>query len=91
MNHWRSLDDAFPSNKGMCGNDKVVRERGSKLDVHREFIDNWLVSRAKASNKQRYSQRALARALKMKCGMNVTQSALSRFFKKHQLEKFFHA
>lgn len=90
MNQWRSCDGMYPPDDGMGGRGKVVHKRCSKLDEHREFVDAWLVSRAQAANKLQYSQRALASALRKKFGLNISQSALSRFFKKHQLEGFFH-
>ena len=90
MNHWRGLDGVYPQLGGTDGRGNALRERGSKLDAHRDFVERWLVNLAEAENKQRYSQRALATALQSKFGLDISQSALSRYFKKHKLEGFFH-
>lgn len=68
----------------------LQRERKSKLDAHKAFIDDWLSDRVKAENKPPFSQRALAKKLQSKFGLTVSQAALSRYFKKHHQEGFFH-
>jgi transposase len=91
MNQWRSIKGMYPPSVGMCGRGSIVRKRGSRLDTQRDFIDSWLARRAQAANKLAYSQRALASALEQRFDLRISQSTLSRFFKKHQLEGFFHA
>ena len=88
MSHFEQLQAIYPeSSLRRAG---VQRERKSKLDAHKSFIDNWLDERIKAENKQRFSQRSLARILKSTFELNVSQAALSRYFKKHRQEGFFH-
>lgn len=65
------------------------RERSSKLDVHSEAIQNWLLLRAESKNKLMFSQRLFIAKLKREHGLNVSQAALSRFCKAKGWEGFF--
>lgn len=88
MSHFEQLQAIYPeSSLRRAG---LQRERKSKLETHKAFIDDWLSHRVKAKNKLPFSQRALAKKLHSKFGLTVSQAALSRYFKKHRQEGFFH-
>jgi hypothetical protein len=89
MNTSSVLDAVYLPVKGRREPARFKRHRTSKLDVHSQAIQNWLLLRAESKNKLMFSQRLFIAKLKREQGLNVSQAALSRFCKTKGWEGFF--
>ena len=90
MSYSSVLDDSYPPGDGRTTPARLKRKRKSKLEKHRTAIEKWLLNRAEADNKQKFSQRILVAKLLKEHGLKVSQAALSRFCMANGWGSFFH-